>query len=68
MRLGYISKDRLPADRAIPDVPVKSDWEAVDSMTDRDVEAAAKADPDCPPLAEDVLARLRRRPRTIRRA
>jgi putative transcriptional regulator len=43
---------------------------AVRPMSDAEVEAAAKADPDCQPLSKADLAKLRRTPRVkiIRRA
>jgi putative transcriptional regulator len=43
---------------------------AVRPMSDAEVEAAAKADPDCQPLSKSDLAKLRRTPRIkiIRRA
>jgi putative transcriptional regulator len=30
----------------------KTDWAALDAMTDEEIEAAALADPDCPPWSE----------------
>ena len=35
----------------------KTDWAALDAMTDEELEAAALADPDCPPLREGQLMR-----------
>jgi hypothetical protein len=36
------------------------DWPKLDAMTGEQIEAAARSDPDNPPLTEDELARLRR--------
>ena len=38
----------------------KSDWSRLDAMTDAEVLAAAKADPDAQPLTEEQLKRMRR--------
>ena len=38
----------------------KSDWARLDAMTDLEAVAAARADPDAPPLTTDRLARMRR--------
>ena len=38
----------------------RTDWAAVDAMTDDEVMAAALADPDGQPLTDDQLARARR--------
>ena len=38
----------------------KSDWARLDAMTDLEAVAAARADPDAPPLTTDQLARMRR--------
>ncbi len=35
----------------------KSDWAALEAMTDEDAEAAALADPDSPPLGEEQTLR-----------
>ena len=35
------------------------DWRKLDAMTDDEIEAAARADPDNPPLTDEQLARLR---------
>src|SRR6266545_4855237 len=39
--------------------PSQSDWARVDAMTDEEVIAAALSDPDCPPLTDEQLARMR---------
>src|SRR5262245_62839767 len=38
----------------------KTDWAAVDAMTDEDIHKAALADPDNPPLTDAQLKRMRR--------
>ena len=35
----------------------KTDWAALDAMTDEELEAAASADPDCPSLRDDQTLR-----------
>ena len=40
----------------------RGDWDRLKPMTDEEVSAAAEADPDCPPLTEEELARMRRVP------
>ena len=47
--------DRLPRG--------KTDWARVRAMTDDEVIAAARSDPDAQPLTPDRLARMRRVPR-----
>lgn len=63
MKLRYISESKRHPQRVASDLPKESDWAALDAMSEGELEAAAKADPDCPPLTEDMLSRLRRRPR-----
>ena len=48
----------------------KDDWTRFDSMTDREVRAAALKDPDARPLTDVEFARVRRvtRTKTLRRA
>ena len=46
------SRNKLPAD--------KSDWARIDAMTDEEVMAAAKSDPDAQPLTPEQLAKMRR--------
>ena len=46
------SRRNLPAD--------KTDWARIDVMTNEDVLAAAKSDPDAQPLTPDQLAKMRR--------
>ena len=45
-----------------PNDPPATDWSGFDALTDEELEAAALADPDCPPLMEEQLARARRVP------
>jgi hypothetical protein len=35
------------------------DWARLDAMTDEEIEAAARSDPDNPPLTEEQLAKVR---------
>jgi putative transcriptional regulator len=49
------SRDKLPTD--------KTDWRRLDAMTDAEVDAAARSDPDAQPLTPAELARMRRVPR-----
>jgi hypothetical protein len=35
------------------------DWAKLDAMTDEEIEAAARSDPDNPPLTDEELARMR---------
>jgi hypothetical protein len=35
------------------------DWAKIHAMTDEDIEAAARSDPDSPPLTGQELARMR---------
>jgi hypothetical protein len=47
------------------------DWKKLDAMTDREIEAAARSDPDNPLLTKEQLARVRlviRKPRKGSRA
>jgi hypothetical protein len=37
----------------------KVDWAKLDAMTDEEIEAAARSDPDNPPLTDEQLARMR---------
>jgi putative transcriptional regulator len=56
------SERRLPAKPA--------DWSRVDAMTDAEIEAAARSDPDAQPLSDAELKRMKRVPaaKVIRRA
>lgn len=38
----------------------KTDWNAINLMTDEDIELAAKQDPDAPPLTKVELAQFKR--------
>jgi putative transcriptional regulator len=48
----------------------KTDWRALDAMTDEEVEAAALRDPDAQPLTSESMKRMKRTPqvKVIRRA
>lgn len=47
------TKEQLEAaNRALKDV----DWKKLDAMTDDEIDAAAEADPDNPPLTDEELA------------
>ncbi|HYN86934.1 MAG TPA: helix-turn-helix domain-containing protein [Ardenticatenaceae bacterium] len=43
-----------------PDHPPATDWSGFDAMMEEEREAAARADPDSPPLTQEHLARARR--------
>lgn len=46
----------------------RTDWDRVDAMTDEEVEAAAKSDPDNLPLSDEDFRRMkRRRPKAPKR-
>ena len=48
------TKEQLEAaNKALKDV----DWKKLDAMTDDEIDAAAEADPDNPPLTDEELAR-----------
>src|SRR5262245_55308526 len=51
---------RHPRDGLPPD---KTDWRRLDALTDAEVVAAARSDPDAEPLTPAQLARMRRVPR-----
>ena len=40
----------------------KTDWSRLDAMTEEEIEAAARSDPDAQPLTEAQLKRMRRVP------
>src|ERR1700731_968758 len=42
--------------------PDKTDWARINALTDAEVVAAARSDPDAPPLTGKQLARMRRVP------
>src|ERR1700680_827461 len=46
------SRDSLPPD--------KTNWARIDAMTDEEVVAAARSDPDAQPLTPEQLAKMRR--------
>jgi putative transcriptional regulator len=47
----------------------KYDWSAFDALTDEEVLAAARSDPDAQPLSDAQLARMKRpNPKVVRRA
>jgi len=37
----------------------ETDWEALDKLTDEELIARAKADPDCPPLTDENMKNFR---------
>ena len=55
------SSENLPDD--------KTDWEAIEKLSDEEIERRARSDPDNPPLSEEELAGMRRVPeaRRVRR-
>ena len=42
--------------------PTKTDWARLEAMTEEEIEANARSDPDNPPLTAEELARMRRVP------
>ncbi len=40
--------------------PFKTDWARLDAMSEEEIEANARSDPDNPPLTEEELSQLRR--------
>lgn len=48
----------------------ETDWARVDGMTDEEINAAAAADPDAPPLSDEELAEFRPiiNPKSVREA
>lgn len=61
---------RVHADGSEEPLVDRTDWERLRRMSDEEVEAAARSDPDNPPRSEADLAKMRRVPRvkTLRRA
>jgi putative transcriptional regulator len=60
-----------PGDRKIAGKPraAKYDWSAVDALTDAQILAAARSDPDAQPLSDAQLARMKRpNPKVVRQA
>jgi len=60
MKDGNMRKAKRPAAKRKP--TRKHDWRRVDAMTDEEVMAAAKSDPDAQPLTDAQLKRMRRIP------
>jgi putative transcriptional regulator len=60
----------LPDGTTRPFPPDQTDWAALRAMTDEQINAAALADPDNPPITPDRQARLKRVPqvKVMRRA
>ena len=56
-RKGTISIEREPGD-PLPELEI--DWKMVNAMTDDEVIARAKSDPDAQPLTDGQLARMQR--------
>lgn len=52
----------LPNGRTRPLKTDKTDWSYLEAMTDEEIEAAARADPDAQPLTDEQLKRMRRIP------
>jgi putative transcriptional regulator len=48
-----------------PESESKHGWSAADALTDEQIHAAAMADPDCQPITEEGLAKMRLVPRTV---
>jgi putative transcriptional regulator len=53
-KMVRFSPEKLPPD--------KTDWARINALTDAEVVAAARSDPDAPPLTGKQLARMRRVP------
>ena len=60
----------LPDGSTRPFPPDRTDWAALDAMTEDEINAAALADPDNPPITPERQARLKRIPqvKVMRRA
>ena len=60
--MGTVKYDRSNMPRG------RTDWEALDELSDDEIERRAASDPDAPPLTQADLKRMRRvpRPRIIR--
>jgi len=60
---------RIMPDGSLHPITGCTDWDALAAMTEEEIEANARSDPDNPPLTEEELARMRRvpNPREIRR-
>ena len=54
-----MNDDTIITYRLDPDAPPATDWSRFDAMTEEQRQTAALADPDCPPLTEEQLARAR---------
>lgn len=61
MKKGSTTRTRLD-----PAKPPAADWSAFDAMSDEDRRAAAATDPDCLPLDEAKVKRMRRVPSVAR--
>ena len=59
-RRGRKLYEVLPDDTTRPHKAAESDWARLETMTDEEVLAAAKADPDAQPLTPAQLKRMRR--------
>ncbi|NJO56006.1 MAG: transcriptional regulator [Rhodospirillales bacterium] len=55
-----MSENGITRFRLDPNNPPKSDWAALDAMTEDEIHAAALADPDAQPATPEQLARARR--------
>lgn len=45
--------------RLRPFPPGKTDWKRLENMTEEEIEANARSDPDNPPMTDEDLARMR---------
>ena len=57
-----VKKDGITRFKLDPNNPPKSDWRALDAMSEEESHAAAVSDPDAQPLTEEQLKRMRRVP------
>jgi putative transcriptional regulator len=64
------STSTMKAKDKVKPASAKFDWRAFDAMTDEEVEAAARSDPDAQPLTPERMKRMKRTPQVkiIRRA
>jgi len=64
-RLADGALAELMPDGPVLPLPDTTDWAELGRMSDEEIEAAARSDPDNLPLTEADLERMPRRPRTI---
>lgn len=60
----------LPDGTTAPEPPSRTDWSGIDALTEEELDAAARSDPDNPPHEDSPPERYKRQPqvRQIRRA